>query len=32
MSRGNPKVQNTIYEHVGWPTVPTFGLPQDDGE
>jgi hypothetical protein len=25
-----PKVQNTTYEYMGWPTTPTFGLPQGD--
>ena len=26
----SPTVQHTIYEYVGWPTTPTFGLPQDE--
>jgi hypothetical protein len=26
----SPTVQYTIYEYVGWPTSPTFGLPQDE--
>ena len=24
----NPVVQNMTYENMGWPTKPTFGLPQ----
>ena len=26
-----PSVRNTTYQYVGWPTTPTFGLPQSEG-